>query len=302
MANEDIFHSKPAEQGHDPFWILVGFFVLTILASYWSDFLHVQERNSSLFDERWEYTYLFVRECGDLAFVGLFIVLIWFGKNRNWVIASVLLLGLTNFAENDVVRRSLLDGFILLVNDWEWELLAAAIAVIAAIVSMPLVKWLTRSKQVLTRSISIADIMLLTLASAILITSTHRMATAENGWGRIGDLYYGTDTTAENLIASVLLSVIGLTVVYVSYFGRLIWGVLIYLLAWTLHVGWIELISVSNLRPTFNAESLVFENVWYGKYDHYIPVFAWFLLCILVARLVSRFWAKSRPPAIANER
>ncbi|MFT5300788.1 MAG: hypothetical protein ACI87E_000288 [Mariniblastus sp.] len=292
MAQDDLFGDKPAEQGRNPWWVMYGACCLLIIASFVCTLWH--SSGKIVYGADWEYYHLIYRGINDLAFVCLLGLTIWFVPRRNDMCLAVLAITLVNLAEHLLYQRICLGGFYATPSLWRLEIIDSSLVIILAIVSMPLLKRITSSKLVFTQSISIVDMLLLMTAAAAL-TSVARYRAAST-LDVPGFEFTEWDSTAEYLMSSFLLSVVGLVVVYVAFFGRLFWGGCLYLLTWLLYMGVVNLVDVRVKKLTIIEERLNLQSVWFGDYDHFIPVFSCFLLGIVFARLASR-WLDGQVPS-----
>lgn len=291
VVHETPIDEKLAGNQRGPFWILVMLFGGIIVLAHGLEQARVNGWSADWFGDEWEYAYYVIRGSRDLGFASLFVLAIWFGKKRHFVFAFAIGLGIVDLAESALIQRMFFGGFVITSNWWEWDSIDSALTVMLAVVTMPIIKWLTRSKKVLASSLSIADILLLITSIAVLIVAAIHVVNMPASIAFRGEptpqfiTDRGWDPLIKHFLEIVFLGLVAVVTVSVAFYGKVLLGVVAYLFSWGMYVGVAELTEVVKFEPKLRN--------WDGEVNHYLPVIAIFLVCILIARLACHYWEGS---------
>ena len=166
------------------------------------------------FPNYWEFIYHFADNSVAIAFATITCWVIWFLRNNLLVFLVAVALGVANWCENELKSRAFFGSFLQTVDWWQWSGIDATIAVLVAIFLKPFVRKLNLADGIVVQALSISDLLLATLASAVWIVSTRSIATKSSQLNP-NVLDYGWPFTFYQCMMAILFSCVGAAAVYV---------------------------------------------------------------------------------------
>ena len=169
---------------------------------------------SQAFPNYWEFIYHFADNSVAIAFATITCRVIWFLPNNLLVFSTALAFGVVNWCENELKSRAFFGSFLQTVDWWQWSGIDATLAVLVAIFLKPFVRKLKMAGGIVVQALSISDLFLATLASAVWIVSTRSIATKSSQLNP-NVLDYGWPFTFYQCMMAILFSCVGVAAVYV---------------------------------------------------------------------------------------